>query len=576
VSSNNVDVKATITADDQASKVLSDFGGNVQSASDRAVRAFQAAAIAAAALAVTGIGAAAKASFDQVDAVQQATIALKAYESNGDKVNTVLKNLIAYARSDLGVLFNRKDLFEAAQSLKLYGDNTDQLVDHVKILSRSVGLGLSSWDELNLIVGRVGSTGRLTGDDFDNLSKAGFKLDTNLRNTNITFTDLFTALDKGIPTDALAGQANTIQGLNIRLQTAFRGVGDAILGVDSNTSEFIKGGLGDRFTQAVVRATEALKDLKQPIADLYTIVPRTADSFKNLFDQFLNLTPVIILGQYIQQVLVPGLQAIWAAIAQNLIPAFAQYIDAVQRLWNALNPGLTEALKLIAEILGGILLVAIWAIIAADNVLIQVFSMMISVIANVVNWIANLISWLGNLAGGAINAGSAVISVFSNMGSAILKSIGNFGSLLYDKGRDLISGLINGIQDRIGDIGGAISSVGNKVGDSVKGALSKLHVPGFAEGGFTGSGGINDVAGVVHKGEYVLPQSAVDQSTGMPKIMMGGGGGGSTVINISVNAGAYMGNQNDARKYAMEVFKSLQDIAASRNMQLADLIGVTN
>lgn len=572
MSSNNVDVKATITADDQASKVLSTFGSNVETASDRAVKAFKAAAIAAAALAVTGIGAAAKASFDQVDAVQQATLALKAYETNGDKVNSVLKNLIAYARSDLGVLFNRKDLFAAAQSLKLYGDNTDQLVDHVKILSRSVGLGLSSWDELNLIVGRVGSTGRLTGDDFDNLSKAGFKLSSDMRNTNITFDQLFAALNKGIPTDALAGQANTIQGLNIRLQTAFRGVGDAILGVDSETSQFIKGGLGDRFTQAIIHATVVLKELKQPIADLYVLVPRTAQSFKDFFDQFLNLTPVIILGQYFQQVLLPGLQAIWAAISQNLIPAFAQYIDAVQRLWDALNPGLTEALKLVAEIIGGLLLVAIWAIVAADNVLIQVFSMMISVLANVVNWIANLVGWFGNLVGGAVNATSALVNLFKNLGGTIVGAIGDFGSLLYQKGKDLISGLINGITDKIGDVGGAISNVGNKVGDSVKGALSKLHVPGFAEGGFTGSGGVSDVAGVVHKGEYVLPQSAVDQSTGMPKIMTNGGGG-SVTVNVNVNAGAYMGSQNDARKYAMEIFKSLQDIASSRNMQLSDLIG---
>lgn len=41
---------------------------------------------------------------------------------------------------------------------------------------------------------------------------------------------------------------------------------------------------------------------------------------------------------------------------------------------------------------------------------------------------------------------------------------------------------------------------------------------GFASGGFTGQGGINEVAGIVHRGEYVLPQSAVDQSTGMPKL----------------------------------------------------------
>lgn len=40
---------------------------------------------------------------------------------------------------------------------------------------------------------------------------------------------------------------------------------------------------------------------------------------------------------------------------------------------------------------------------------------------------------------------------------------------------------------------------------------------GYSSGGYTGRGGMNEVAGVVHKGEYVIPKSGVDQATGMPK-----------------------------------------------------------
>jgi hypothetical protein len=38
----------------------------------------------------------------------------------------------------------------------------------------------------------------------------------------------------------------------------------------------------------------------------------------------------------------------------------------------------------------------------------------------------------------------------------------------------------------------------------------------FSDGGFTGRGGMMQPAGVVHKGEYVVPQKYVNQSTGMP------------------------------------------------------------
>lgn len=39
----------------------------------------------------------------------------------------------------------------------------------------------------------------------------------------------------------------------------------------------------------------------------------------------------------------------------------------------------------------------------------------------------------------------------------------------------------------------------------------------YADGGFTGRGGKYEPAGIVHRGEYVLPKESVDQSTGLPK-----------------------------------------------------------
>lgn len=58
-------------------------------------------------------------------------------------------------------------------------------------------------------------------------------------------------------------------------------------------------------------------------------------------------------------------------------------------------------------------------------------------------------------------------------------------------------------------------------------ALNQIGGNGFSTGGFTGRGGKYDMAGVVHKGEYVVPKERVNQSTGMPY-----GAGGGTVIEI--------------------------------------------
>lgn len=66
---------------------------------------------------------------------------------------------------------------------------------------------------------------------------------------------------------------------------------------------------------------------------------------------------------------------------------------------------------------------------------------------------------------------------------------------------------------------------------------------GFASGGYTGQGGRNEVAGVVHRGEYVIPQSIVQSS---PQLISSieskrtgyasGGMVGGNTINININA----------------------------------------
>ena len=209
-----------------------------------------------------------KAAWDQVNAVQQATVALRAYEKDADKVNTVLADLVAYARSDMGVLFQREDLFRAAQSLRVMGAETENLTRYVEIMSRSVGVGAGTWAELEQVIGRVGSTGQLTGVEFDNLTKMGFQLDDSLRNSVVTWEELFDALDQGIPADAMLGQVDTIQAGVIRLQSAVRDLGVAFLGVDRETSQFIEGGLGDQLVDSLGQARETLISL-QPAAQAF-------------------------------------------------------------------------------------------------------------------------------------------------------------------------------------------------------------------------------------------------------------------------------------------------------------------
>lgn len=93
------------------------------------------------------------------------------------------------------------------------------------------------------------------------------------------------------------------------------------------------------------------------------------------------------------------------------------------------------------------------------------------------------------------------------------------------------------------------SSVGSAIGTVMKAGISVAlnnllgtnsasrkfirSLTGFSDGGYTGAGGKNEVAGIVHRGEYVVPKSEVNQTTGMPYYMQQtpqyfSGGGNST------------------------------------------------
>ena len=79
---------------------------------------------------------------------------------------------------------------------------------------------------------------------------------------------------------------------------------------------------------------------------------------------------------------------------------------------------------------------------------------------------------------------------------------------------------------------------------------------GFASGGYTGQGNPNEIAGVVHKGEYVLPQEMVDQSTGTPKAM-----GNTYIINVE---GVFATSATERRRVADQIVQAINQNNKSR------------
>jgi hypothetical protein len=165
----------------------------------------------------------------------------------------------------------------------------------------------------------------------------------------VTAEDLFTALDKALPDKLLADRAKTIDGSMIRLQSAFRDLGSTILGVDTETSKFIEGGLGDRFVKGMQSFRDALADprLKQGISDVVSGLLRMMERARVLAGE---------VGDY----LLPKLQVFWNTIQEKLTPVLT-------RLWK-------EVLEPLAPVIGTVLVVAIGLAIDVANVLITVIS----------------------------------------------------------------------------------------------------------------------------------------------------------------------------------------------------------
>ena len=80
---------------------------------------------------------------------------------------------------------------------------------------------------------------------------------------------------------------------------------------------------------------------------------------------------------------------------------------------------------------------------------------------------------------------------------------------------------------------------------------------GYASGGFTGRGASDEIAGFVHKGEYVLPAEMVDQSTGTPRL-------GTTINNFISVSGTFATSQHERRKVAEQIAVALGQINKSR------------
>jgi len=88
--------------------------------------------------------------------------------------------------------------------------------------------------------------------------------------------------------------------------------------------------------------------------------------------------------------------------------------------------------------------------------------------------IPGAIAWVwGRLKEAASTTISQLLGLISGLPGRIRVAAGNFGSILWDIGRQIIQGLINGIQSLAGGVGDTIKGIINSIPDAAK---SLLHI----------------------------------------------------------------------------------------------------
>lgn len=176
---------------------------------------------------------------------------------------------------------------------------------------------------------------------------------------------------------------------------------------------------------------------------------------------WIGETFMVIWGglQKVFEFLWPSIKSLGETFVKDLLPALKQIWDAVVRLWNALNPALMDALKIIGAVIGVIVIAAIWLLINGLKVVIAVFAGVVSAISNVIKWVANLIQWYGNLWGIAINVVKGILDWFG-------KIPGKVG--------DVIGGIVNWFKDLPNKIGNVMGKVTDAVSGPFKSAFNAI------------------------------------------------------------------------------------------------------
>lgn len=491
---------------------------------------------------------------------EQNRMAFETMLGSADKARNLMTQIADFAKT---TPFELPEVVAGTKQLLAFGFAQEDLLPTMRKLGDiASGVGVPV-GQLTNVFGQVRVAGRLMGQDLLQFTNAGVPMIEALATTmkkpqeeikklvergEVGFKDVAKALDSLTGEGSKFGgmmdkQSKTFNGVVSNIKDGFGQILRSAVGM-TQSGDIVKGGIFDRIKESA----EAMMPVVQKAAEkvgpfMQDLIKRAGELYEKVASY---LEPKIVaLGNAFKDDLAPALQKFWKetleplmpVIGETLVAAFGAVIDIITGVITAFSSivdwinnnkpivlGLATAFGVVA---GSMAFQSAVAGFQASMTLVTG-----TIIPSVMTSLGSLQLALTGFTGWGIFAAVAIGSFV-----AIQNSIDQLEATLDQLQSDL-QGLSKAEDDyrmslkRSLDSGKIDKATYNsrlkKYNESMTSGWNSIQANGYASGGFTGRGGENEVAGVVHRGEFVLPKDQVDQSTGLPKMATGG----SKTVNI--------------------------------------------
>jgi tape measure domain-containing protein len=542
--------------------------------------------------------------------LQSTNAQFKAIIGNAEEANKVFGELYQYT---LGKPIAFPDAAKAAQTLLGYGRTAGQIMGDMKALSAVAIVNGSDLQMLALAYAQVNAKGKLMGQEVIQLVNNKFPVQQALaKSLGISIKEVAARMEEGsitaemfnkavadlVPQDKIKEMSNTFDNRLISMQGSLRSFGLSILGLKIDPLKGLvieAGGLFDILSNTLVSTAKSLKEMTPAIKGVVQFLIDNGSTIKAVLAGVAAafvVAKVAAIGFAIAANANPISAIVWAitALIAGLVflevkfkifstafaalkPIVDPIVAAFRTMWSIMMTQLQPAFKFLSDNIQTLKIIGLILIGSVLLPFIVIFGTMIGAVLGVMGIIAALafafrktgeiIGWyLNKVKNDVMNTVNTIKSFFSNP-----------GQWLYNAGRDLIQGLINGINNKIASLMGTIKKVTDAITGTVKKILginspSKVFAgfgenitQGLVQGIGTGMGAVNAAVDGMSNA-VISPTVSADVTSGSTS--------SAAPVNVTLNmSGIMTRSRTDEREIARTLIESLnEELRAKGKMQI--------